>query len=165
MPRYAKANTTKEELTKAIFKLAEDPTVLEENNLYAAVMDAVYSPRIYKDLHKIEFDCENVSIEGQEFVMPGFTAGFDIINGFSVLWVAAGGDWEQPLAFILYLDNKNKVRGYVPMNGNVFDKIHKAAYGNYEFEELEDGFNAFIEEHPFDMEKMTKDIKNRIQPI
>ena len=33
MPRYAKANTTKEELTKAIFKLAEDPTVLEENNL------------------------------------------------------------------------------------------------------------------------------------
>jgi hypothetical protein len=65
---------------------------------------------------------------------------------------------------ILYIDNKNKVRGYIPTEGNVFDKKNKAAYGNYEFEERE-SFEEFIEEHPFDMNIMTEDIKNRIQPV
>lgn len=50
-------------------------------------------------------------------------------NGFTFLGVTAGGDWEEPVFFIIYFDGKG-LRGYIPENGNTYNKITKTAFGS-----------------------------------
>ena len=90
--------------------------------------------QILKDLSKIEFDLENfesethewLEIENQESLM-----GFQHIEGFSFWGCYGGGDWEEPVFFIIYHDG-SKLRGYVPVCGNVFNLKTKQALGNDE---------------------------------
>jgi len=166
MPRYAKSGTTKEKLTEAIMKFYDeeeyddDEDADDEEKFEYALKNALYSKVVRKDLSKIEFDFENITVKTDEFDMRGFVAGFDTVHDFAILWVGAGGDWEQPLAFCLYLDNKNKLRGYIPTNGNFFDVEHKAAWGNYD-----DKYDN-IDNDPirFNMNLMWNDVADRIQP-
>lgn len=167
MPRYARANTTQEELLKAILKASDGQTDLED-----ALYDVVYVSQVAKDLSKIESEYENISCEPGEFNMPGFTPGWDTIHGFAVLWIGLGGDAEHPFAAVLYLDNKNHIRAYIPKDGNCYDKKHKMAYGCMWWEEYcgedsnipypdEDGFAEAIN-YDFDMDALRKDVSNRI---
>jgi hypothetical protein len=48
---------------------------------------------------------------------------------FRGIW--AGGDWECPVAFIIYWDG-SKLRAYVPTDGNSWNTDTKRAYGNEE---------------------------------
>lgn len=99
------------------------------------------------DLTKIEFDFENYCIGDADPMFKtyptdykgycNYPCGYKILpSGLPVLFVNAGGDWEFPICFVLYFDGKG-IRGYIPTEGNVFDKKNKSAYGNSE-EELED---------------------------
>ena len=88
------------------------------------------TPTMEKDLGKVDFSSENASIKpsyGKEF---GDIVGFHTLpNGVPYLGVVAGGDWECPLLFVIYWDGK-ELRGYVPTDGNSWNKVTKAAYGN-----------------------------------
>ena len=85
--------------------------------------------QVEKDLSKINFDFENYDFEEGYSEYP---CGFRTLpNGVPVLFVNAGGDWEHPICFILYWDGK-KIRGYIPEDGNVFNRKQKCAYGSEE---------------------------------
>lgn len=49
-----------------------------------------------------------------------------------IICAHAGGDWEEPVYFIVYLDDKNKLRMYIPKCGNVYNALTKEALGNDE---------------------------------
>lgn len=93
--------------------------------------------QIEKDLSKVNFDFENTNfIDGYE----GYPCGWEVLpNGLPVLFVNAGGDWEQPICFILYWDGK-KIRGYIPEDGNIFNKEQRCAYGSEDNDEEEIDF-------------------------
>lgn len=167
MPRYAKANTTQEELRNAILLRRDN------DDFESALCDVVYEDStVRKDLSKIESEYENVSCVPDEFYTPGFTAGWDTINDFAVLWIALGGDAEQPFAAVLYLDDKSKLRAYIPKDGNCYDKKHKMAYGYTWWEEYgeeqgipefgDDGFDEAVGVQ-FDDAKLRADAAKRIQ--
>lgn len=86
---------------------------------------------IKKDLAKVEFDEENLEWEdGEGYAGLGSITGFHTLpNGLTYLGVCCGGDWEQPLFYIVYYDG-TKLRGYVPTEGNHWNTDTKAAYGN-----------------------------------
>lgn len=86
----------------------------------------------HDDVQKIRFDYENVFVER-----------FDIMsNGVPFALISAGGDWEVPLVFVFYFDGK-QFRGYVPKDGNIYNRTLKQAYGNAN----EDEDNADAQKH------------------
>jgi hypothetical protein len=135
------------------------------------------TPRVEKDLSKVEFDTENMEDSG------GFGNSTDIVgyhtleNGLSFLGVTAGGDWESPVFFIIYCDGKT-LRGYIPTEGNPWNTTTKQAYGNDEEADLADmrkrypekgfwhigpnSFDAASDAPDFEPEKILADIKARI---
>ena len=74
----------------------------------------------FKKDQKIQFDFENV-----EEIDSG-----ELSCGVPWILYMAGGDWELPVYFFLYPDEKEKPRMYIPTKGNVFHKSLKAAYGS-----------------------------------
>lgn len=119
MSRYAKANQTIDDLKAVIRKTAirgsDDGRFTtycddEEHPLWDLFKGSA-SATIYKDLSKIEVDIENVDYIG-EYEMPGTEdlEQFEIVgtgaNAFPVAWCACGGDWENPLVFVLYIGQK-----------------------------------------------------------
>ena len=98
------------------------------------------TPQIEKDLKKCHFDCENVEI-GPGSIGPKGLMGYTTLdNGLSFLGICAGGDWEVPVFFIIYWDGE-KLRGYIPIEGNPWNTTTRQAYGNYTDEIWEDGKN------------------------
>ena len=87
--------------------------------------------QVKKDLKKVQFDFENYEFKNGE----GYQGSTPIVgwqvstSGLPFLGVAAGGDWEFPLFFIIYWDGK-KLRGYIPTDGNTWNTDTKMAYGN-----------------------------------
>jgi hypothetical protein len=81
-------------------------------------------------------------------------------SAFPVLWVAAGGDWELPLVFVLFIGEDGEIHAHVPEDGNAYNHEKKAAYGNNEgdpvYGDKEDT------RYVFDVEKMKKDIVSAI---
>jgi hypothetical protein len=54
-------------------------------------------------------------------------------NALSYIGCCAGGDWQIPVFFIIYLDrNGRDWRGYVPQHGNIWNYDTKEAIGNDE---------------------------------
>ena len=140
--RYAKRGVTEQELRDMI----------DKEGLY----EAVWSDRVQKDISKIQFDCENIGIEEDDFNMEGFEPGYETLaSGVPVLWVGAGGDWEGPVAFCVYVGDDGELRAYVPSDGNVYNKEAKAAFGN------DDDIDQYSD-HEFDMAALRKDASERI---
>lgn len=96
---------------------------------------------VEKDL-KVNFDWENyeygVVYPANEPALPSTNAkgfmnypcGFQVLpNGMPALFINAGGDWETPVCFAIYWDG-SALRGYVPTNGNMFNRKTKWAFGN-----------------------------------
>jgi hypothetical protein len=160
LSRYAKANQSIEDLK----------SLIEDGSVYG-ILNGDYSPTqatVHKDLENIEVDFENVEEFGTEDSynhLPGLEDldGYEMIgagdSAFPVLWCAGGGDWELPLVFVLYIGQNGELRGYIPEDGNCYNKEKNAAYGN------NDGDPEFDSDDPryvFDVEKMRADVANRI---
>jgi len=82
-----------------------------------------------KDLFHIEFSSENE--EAEEYLT--------LENGLSVLEIWSGGDWEISLHYIIYYDGE-KLRAYIPVDGNTYNKTFNSAFGNdieHDFLELQ----------------------------
>ena len=169
MSRYAKANQSIEDL-KALIKDKSDKDYGEDGSVYG-ILHGDYSPtqrNVYKDLGKIEVDFENVEEFGTEDSynhLPGLEDldGYEMIGegdkAFPILWCAGGGDWELPLVFVLYIGQKGELRGYIPEDGNCYNKEKKAAYGN---NDGDPEFDSDDSRYVFDVAKMRAAVANRI---
>ena len=115
----------------------------------------------------MNFDLENLEPFGYEDSynhLPGLENldGYEMVGegdkAFPILWCAAGGDWELPLVFVIYIGDDGKLHGYVPEDGNAYNHEKKAAYGN------NDGDPVYGDKedtrYVFDVEKMKGDILN-----
>lgn len=99
--------------------------------------------KVSKDLSKVKFDMENVTdAEGYAFG-PKKLIGYQTLdNGLTFLGVAAGGDWEIPIFFMIYWDGES-LRGYIPTNGNIWNTDTKQAYGNDEEKDIANAKKRF----------------------
>ncbi len=119
---------------------------------------------INKDLEKVEFSWENITLFDDTTGFAKYPAGYyEMDKDFHVFFMNAGGDWEYPVCFLLYWSGK-ELRGYIPVDGNVYDKKNKIAYGNeeWETEEEEDAAENIDHDSEYDFGLMKKDILNRI---
>lgn len=156
MPRYAKSNVTIDDLKDKILSINNNMDI--SRALYDIYGN--YAPSIvYKDLSKIDFDMENIDFVGG-FDMPGTEdlEPFEMIGSFPVAWIVAGGDWEQPLVFVLYIGDNGELRAYIPKDGNAYNHKEKCAYGS---EEDEVEFNE--DDYVFDSDALRADVMKRIQ--
>lgn len=81
-----------------------------------------------KDL-KVSFDTENVSISQKDFG-PNNLMGYRTLDtGLTFLGWAAGGDWQHPVYGIIYWDGE-RLRAYVPTDGNPYNTDTNRAYGD-----------------------------------
>ena len=136
---------------------------------YDGLHYALYENPADDDISSVNFDTENMERFGTEYSynhLPGLENldGYEMLgekgdSAFPVLWVAAGGDWELPLVFVLYIGEDVKLHGYVPEDGNAYNHEKKAAYGN------NDGDPVYGDKedtrYVFDVARMKKDILSR----
>lgn len=73
----------------------------------------------------VDFDFENITMT--DIDMGGLYGFQTLPNGMEILGLFIGGDWEIPVNVILYLKN-GKLYNYIPMNGNIFDRIDYKAF-------------------------------------
>jgi hypothetical protein len=79
----------------------------------------------------VDFDFENIHMT--DIDMGGLYGFQTLPNGMEILGLFIGGDWEIPVNVILYLKN-GKLYNYIPMNGNIFDRIDYKAFDENVFE-------------------------------
>jgi len=84
-------------------------------------------PKVYDDWSKVEFSTENVGVEKFDVTDTGVP--------YVLLW--CGGDWETPIAAVIYFDDKG-FRGYVPKKGNSYNLKTKKAHGNHDEDDYVD---------------------------
>lgn len=142
------------------------------------------TPKIKKDF-KVKVDFENFEDSKWNWSPDNPLSkinnllGYNTLpNGLSFLGMIAGGDWEHPIFFIFYWDG-NKLRAYIPTEGNPWNTSTNQAYGNNEkedfknarkrwpdkFSKSEDYEGGIVEELDFDPDAILADISNRIQII
>ena len=79
----------------------------------------------------VDFDFENITMTNIDM---GGLYGFQTLpNGMEILGLFIGGDWEIPVNVILYLKN-GKLYNYIPVNGNIFDRVDYKAFDENVFE-------------------------------
>lgn len=91
----------------------------------AVHVGALLDPQVADDLSHVTFDAENTMLD---FDASG-VAGINTIGDFCFLGFAAGGDWESPIIGILYLHD-GKMRGFIPDQGNHYNRDTMTAWGN-----------------------------------
>lgn len=113
----------------------------------------------------VEFDTENCSGDPEEqYDMPGYKFGLDTLaGGTPIMWFGAGGDWEAPIAFCLYLGEDGKIHAYVPREGNCYNKETNAAFGNLLGMSSQEEMQSLGIEYKFDMGKMREDTSKALE--
>lgn len=121
-----------------------------------------FNSHVTKDLSKIDFDMENMTMADDKQGFNEYPCGTEeLAPGFPVHFVNAGGDWEFPICFVLYWAGK-RLRGYIPTDGNAFNRQEKCAYGS---EADSDGDEDMDEiQKTVDADAIRKDVLNRIVP-
>lgn len=153
----AKKDTSREDFLSALNDLTEKADAEEMSSIADALSEDLKNSGI-------EFSTENCTCDPKEpFDMPGFFVGLDALQGGTpIMWFGAGGDWEAPLAFCIYLGVDDKIHACVPREGNCFNKEKNAAFGNsgmsaqYEMETLGIEYN-------FDQGKMREEASNALE--
>lgn len=134
MPRYTKAmelSEFKSEFNRLLDKLDFEG---EDKTIYNLVTEFL-TPTLQKDLSKFNFYCENLIEKATDLTFkdtPYFDfplLGYQEFNGISFLGLIGGSDYGLPLFFILYIDDKNRIRGYLPSKGNAVNPLSKSTFG------------------------------------
>ena len=129
----------------------------EFDGLSSAIYD---NDDLYKDLTRIDVDFENVEYI-DEYSLPGTKdmEAFEVIGegdrAFPVAWCAGGGDWQMPVVFCIYIGADGVLHGYLPDNGNAYDRKENAPYDSAD-EGSEDWY------YVFDAEKMREEVKRSV---
>ena len=139
-------------------------------NDYKELIDAYVEIRVAyddtapanKDVQKINFDFENNGAT-DEFYDKDIDKHSQLTDGTAIVWAFAGGDWEFPVHFVLYLDPKNKIRAYIPSDGNVYCHKCKCAYGTCECDDQQEEFDNDYYTDNLNFQAMFEDVNNRIE--
>ena len=88
--------------------------------------------QIGQGLKRVEFDFENYYYENDPGYRPaGHLLGPRYFGKIPGVGCYAGGDWEHPLFFIVYLDEDGQtLRAYIPKEGNIWNHKTNSAFGN-----------------------------------
>lgn len=93
------------------------------------------NPKIIQDCSNIDFDLENLDASSPAVFGYAGDQGADLCglhtlpSGLTFCGAIAGGDWEQPLFYIIYYDGKD-LRAYIPIKGNVVNCDTLSAFGS-----------------------------------
>ena len=120
--------------------------------------------KIQKDFDKVNFDWENCDFlkDEENYDNPcDYPCGIETLeNGLHVWFLKAGGDGEHAICLCIYWDGKS-LRGYIPEDGNVYNKKQKCAFGSeYEENDANIDYSNLPKINP---EAIRKDIMSRIQ--
>lgn len=169
MARYAKKGSTRQDIIEKMLEFIrndqeidpEDFDATDEDQIICQYLSSMaYSDsQARKDLEKIDFDFENCE---------GATEGSRVLpDGTAIVWCWAGGDWEYPVHFVVYLDPSDKLRAYIPSDGNIYCHTCKCACGTcgeYEPCANQEWSDKMLDEQPDpDWSKMQADVVKRIQ--
>jgi nucleoside-diphosphate kinase len=185
------ATKPKSKSVRKASKIVDKEDFLEKVEL-ALVDPKLGGAKLYKDLEKVKFDFENYGWSIDEYLMYGSLIGYNKIGDIEFCGCAAGGDWEYPVFFIIYLDQDGKtLRGFIPKEGNAWNYNTNKALGNdseadIEFltkalklphiDDFEDEFDAFDDfldgfdhndhaEDLIDCELIKKSILSRLEVV
>src|SRR3989344_2463608 len=88
--------------------------------------------RIAEGLKRVTFDFENYGCKtGERIGEYKNLLGPRYFGKIPAVGCAAGGDWEYPVFFIVFLDaNGQTLRSYIPKGGNVWNYNTNDAFGN-----------------------------------
>lgn len=109
------------------------PVELIEKNAYYVNWQEL-GTMVKLDMEKCSFDTENVNMdktymdESCHCIMGFHNMEIEGQN-FTFAGVEAGGDWEEPIFFIIYADDQG-LRAYIPTAGNPWNTQINEAYGN-----------------------------------
>jgi hypothetical protein len=93
--------------------------------------------KVEEDLEKVSFDTENLTDPPHYKFGPKNLIGYHTAsNDLSFLGLAASGDWQFPVFFLIYWSGK-ELRGYIPTRGNFWNTDGKCAYGEDEKEDID----------------------------
>lgn len=148
-------------------------SAMEEDGFYGLVDTVKPDLKVHFDLENYEYkESSSPAVYGPKGLM-----GIKTINGLTFCGCIAGGDWESPVFFIVYLDGK-KLRAYVPKEGNPWNTTTKSAYGNDEESDLKNAKKRYPDLYddsdeedlefyniPFDEVAIQKDIFSRLTPV
>lgn len=154
----AKKDTSREDFLSALNDLTEKADAEEMSSIADALSEDL-------DNSGIEFSTENCTCDPKEsFNMPGFFVGLDALQGGTpIMWFGAGGDWEQPIAFCIYLGEDNNIHAYVPREGNCYNKDKNAAFGNVVGMCWQDELELMKIEYKFDQGKMREEASSALE--
>lgn len=91
----------------------------------------------FKEDFDVEVSFENLDCESGYNGCDAIAGLRQLSNGLSFVGCSGGGDWEVPIFFIIYWDGQ-RLRAYVPTDGNVWNLSTRAAYGNDAKSDYED---------------------------
>lgn len=122
-----------------------------------------FTPQVEKDFKKVNVDIENVYDYPSSSNRPiKKIIGYCLIDDFAFYGFYCGGDWENPVFHIIYWDGK-KLRGYIPDDGNPWNRKTKYAYGNAAYNSPDAEADEAGMDETFDVDKIIADIKERIK--
>lgn len=113
-------------------------------------------------MNGVNVDFENVAFSSK-YDVPGAESLklVEMIGDFPVAWCACGGDWEMPLVFCIYVNSYGRLVGYIPKDGNAFNKDYMCAFGSEPWEKLLDEDEA-EKRHKADVELLRAEVKNEM---
>ncbi len=136
MPRLAEQNTTKEQIIQFIKdRPSKDWMDAEDREDWEEWAWEYHTPEIIPESDfKIRFDFENFDAPWQkDHEYDKDDTSWHEVNGTTIALCKAGGDWEHPVYFAVYLERGGKkLRAYVPTVGNCFNVYLKVALGSEE---------------------------------
>ena len=136
MSRFAKRSII-EELKNRMIEASKDEWYETEDDLNPINI----KDKIPSEDFNIVFDCENFVTPLDKYIYDNCKNENDIefiqLDNFPIALCYAGGDWEYPVWFCIYIDDNNKLRVYVPYKGNTFNKYTKTAFGSEEHTNLD----------------------------
>jgi hypothetical protein len=176
MPRYAPLMTVDELKTMVVTDAVkrnyeEEYTVIDHNSPDFALIlgmllggcfdseddeaenkESTLMDKVHADWSKVQFDLENYEVEGFELTD----------TGVPYVMMTCGGDWEVPIACVIYWDGKH-YRGYVPVEGNCYNVKAKAAFGNADEDDDQRAFKAqFGDKDMYDAEPDWVIVRNAV---
>ena len=72
-----------------------------------------------------------------------------------------GGDWEDPVYFVLYPETATTIRAYMPKDGNTWDIKSKSAWGSH-YDENDDDFDPDENPRKVDVVAFRADVEKRL---
>lgn len=96
--------------------------------------------KIFKDLGKVQFDWENCGcgdVDCDSEDVDDLCGFWMTSTGVPTLGCYAGGDWEDPVFFVLYPETATTIRAYMPKEGNTWNPKTRMAF-NHDGDEEED---------------------------